>query len=105
MKTKEYNQFINVMDIEPPPTRMYAKMVETSRNWFMLHQTLATMEANKASLEMCKQFMYVELNREGGPRWHIMNRLYKRYSNLRRKIETVAMMKCLPEHADAAAAA
>jgi hypothetical protein len=96
MKTKDYTKFTDMLGIYPPK-RASETLEAECRNWFLLHPALASLEASTASLETCRAYMYIELNREGGPRHHIMDRLYKRFSNLRRELETSAMAALLPE--------
>jgi hypothetical protein len=97
VKPRDYKTFIDTMGIAPPPDRQHNLVCSVTRNWALLHPALAALNADKAGLDACKHMMYVELNREEGPRWHIMDRLYKRFSNLRREMETTAMMKLLPD--------
>ena len=102
MTSKDYRKFEALMELCPPPKNKMASIEQASRNWYLLYQELAKMKASDASLNTCRHFMYVELNREEGPRYHIMDRLYKRFSNLRREIETSAMLVLIPEAAEAA---
>ena len=91
MKKQDYRQFTELLGVAPPPKAKQAEMEQTLRNWLLLHPVLATLQANAGGLKTCSQLMYVELQREDGPRFHVMDRLYKRYSNLRREMETSAM--------------
>jgi hypothetical protein len=61
------------------------------RNWMQLYPLLSTMTPCEESLQACRELMVTELARDTGPRDHIMDRLYKRFSNLRRDMETTAM--------------
>jgi hypothetical protein len=97
MNKRDYMKFTGLLEIVPPKKTQFAAMTAACRNWFLLHPELARMQASEDSLLVCRQYMYIELNREEGPRAHIMDRLYKRYSNLRREIETAAMATLLPE--------
>jgi hypothetical protein len=88
---KDYRNFCGLLEITPPPKTRVAEMERTLRNWLVLHPVLAEMAPTQESLRRCGHYMHMEMAREEGPRPHIMNRLYKRYSNLRREIETTAM--------------
>lgn len=104
MNKRDYMKFTGMLGVVPPKKTQLAAMTLACRNWFLLHPELARLQADEAGLTTCSQFMYIELNREEGPRPHIMDRLYKRYSNLRREMETAAMGALLPEAVDAEAA-
>lgn len=104
MKTRDLKIFTAMLGVAPPAERAASDMEYAVRNWFHLHPALAKLQADQKGLDVCRQFMHLELSREGGPRRHIMDRLYKRYSNLRREIETAAMEKLLPEADDRVAA-
>ena len=101
MQAKQFNKFVALMDIKPPTLKQAVYAEASTQNWALLHPVLAKLEANDAGLETCRRLMHVELLREGGPRFHIMDRLYKRFSNLRREIETSAMLELLPEECEA----
>lgn len=101
MNKRDYMKFTALLEVVPPKKAQFAAMAHSCRNWFLLHPELAKLRANDAGLLLCRQYMHIELNREEGPRPHIMDRLYKRFSNLRREIETAAMDALLPEMADA----
>jgi hypothetical protein len=104
MNKRDYMKFCALLEIVPPKKTQVAFMTHACRNWFLLHPELARLQADEASLTVCRQYMYIELNREEGPRAHIMDRLYKRFSNLRREIETTAMGTLLPAEEERAAA-
>jgi hypothetical protein len=93
---RDYMKFSAMLEVVPP-RKNSAAMVAACRNWFLLHPRLAELEPNEAGLNVCRQYMHIELNREEGPRAHIMDRLYKRFSNLRREMETHAMAALIPE--------
>lgn len=104
MNKRNYMKFTGMLGVVPPKKTQMAAMSHACRNWFLLHPELAKLRANEEGLTICTQYMYIELNREEGPRSHIMDRLYKRYSNLRREIETAAMSTLVPEGEERAAA-
>lgn len=93
---KAYERFVALMEVIPPKPRNQNAMIESGKNWFLLHPELAALPASEFGLNKIREYMWIELNREEGPRHHIMDRLYKRFSNLRREIETNAMMALLP---------
>lgn len=97
MNKRDYAKFEKLLALVPPRKSEAAAVQYACRNWALLHPELAALEATPAGLDRCREFMHVELHREGGPRIHIMDRLYKRFSNLRREIETSAMGLLLPE--------
>jgi len=97
MSKRDYAKFEAMVELIPPKPAQAAGMERDVRNWALLHPRLAVLKANEAGLNVCRQFMHVELNREEGPRWHIMDRLYKRFSNLRREMETAALAPLMPE--------
>jgi hypothetical protein len=97
MKARDLNKFIALVGITTPKANALDAAVVNVKNWALLHPVLADLEANEAGLNVCRLHMYAELYREEGPRYHIMDRLYKRFSNLRREIETSAMNVLLPE--------
>lgn len=97
MNKRDYAKFETLLALVPPRKADAAAVAYACRNWALLHPELAALDATPASLTRCREFMYVELHREGGPRYHIMDRLYKRFSNLRREIETASMGALLPE--------
>jgi len=97
MNKRDYMKFEAMMEIVPPRKTAASAMILACRNWFLLHPELAKLEANEAGLNACRQYMHIELNREEGPRAHIMDRLYKRFSNLRREMETDAMAALIPD--------
>lgn len=101
MNKRDYMKFCALLEVVPPKKTQFAAMTAACKNWALLHPELARMQADENSLTVCRQYMYIELNREEGPRAHIMDRLYKRFSNLRREIETNAMFALLPEEAEA----
>lgn len=104
MKKRDYMKFTSMLGVVPPKKTQVAAMTLACRNWFLLHPELAKLQADEDGLTACSQYMYIELNREEGPRPHIMDRLYKRYSNLRREMETAAMGALLPEGEERVAA-
>ena len=104
MDNRKYKKFVGMLGVVPPKKAQLPAMTHACRNWFLLHPELARLRANEEGLTICTQYMYIELNREEGPRPHIMDRLYKRYSNLRREMETAVMDLLLPEEEDRAAA-
>lgn len=104
MNKRNYMKFVGMLGVVPPKKAQLPAMTHACRNWFLLHPELARLRANEEGLTICAQYMYIELNREEGPRPHIMDRLYKRYSNLRREMETAVMDLLLPEEEDRAAA-
>lgn len=99
-KSKDYRAFCALLEITPPPKSRTAEMERVLRNWLLLHPVLAEMSATQDSLRLCTQYMHLELLREDGPRPHIMNRLYKRFSNLRREMETTAMLTLIGYEAE-----
>lgn len=102
MNKKAYERFVALMEVIPPKPRNQAVMAESAKNWFLLHPELAALPASEFGLNKIREYMWIELNREEGPRHHIMDRLYKRFSNLRREIETNAMLALLPAPAEEA---
>jgi hypothetical protein len=98
MNARSYKKFEALVELVPPKPSQVATMVATSKNWALLHPILAKLDCDAAAMNVCRQYMHVELHREEGPRFHIMDRLYKRFSNLRREMETSAMMALLPEY-------
>lgn len=105
MNKRDYQKFTALLEVVPPKKTQLAYMTHACRNWFLLHPELAKLHADESSLTVCRQYMYIELNREEGPRAHIMDRLYKRFSNLRREIETHAMAALLPVEEESVEAA
>lgn len=103
MDMRDYKKFSTLMGLVPPRLAQRAAMSIACRNWFLLHPELARLQADEAGLTVCRQYMHLELNRLDGPRAHIMDRLYKRFSNLRRETETRAMATLLPEKEQEAA--
>lgn len=103
MDKKQLTKFEAMVELIPPKKTQAAAMANESKNWFLLHPKLALLEPNEAGLNVCRQYMHVELNRDGGPRAHIMDRLYKRFSNLRREMETSVMYALLPQPENIAA--
>jgi hypothetical protein len=93
-------KFCALLEVVPPKKTQMASMAAACKNWALLHPELARLHADESGLTVCRQYMYIELNREEGPRAHIMDRLYKRFSNLRREIETGTMAALLPEVAE-----
>ncbi len=97
MNKKQYERFAALVELIPPKPRNQNALAETCRVWFNLHPMLADLKPTEASLNTIRECMWIELNREEGPRHHMMDRLYKRFSNLRREMETDAMLALLPE--------
>lgn len=104
MNKRNYAKFTAMLGVVPPKKTQLAAMTHACRNWFLLHPELAKLRADEEGLTLCSQYMHIELNREEGPRYHIMDRLYKRYSNLRREMETAAMGSLIPEGEERVAA-
>lgn len=104
MNKRDYTKFSTLMGLVPPKRAQLAAMTIACRNWCLLHPELARLQADEASLMVCRQYMHLEANRPDGPRAHIMDRLYKRFSNLRREMETRAMAVLLPAEEEQEAA-
>lgn len=100
MTKKQFDRFAALIGIQQPKPRAIAALTEVSKNWFLLHPHLKVLQATESDLGKIRDIMWVELNREGGPRAHIMDRLYMRYSSLRREMETSAMQALIPEYED-----
>lgn len=94
---KEHSKFVELLGIVAPPAKLENGISLKLSNWVLLHPELAEIEPTLNGLKTIKHYMHLELNRDDGPRFHIMDRLYKRYSNLRREMESAAMALCLPE--------
>jgi hypothetical protein len=94
MTQRNYEKFNALIGLVPAKS---SSVRDACRNWAVLHPKLASLQANEQGLKACRQMMYTELNRDGGPRFYIMDRLYKRFSNLRREMETSSMMSMLPD--------
>ena len=93
---KELQRFVNLLEVVPPPPRNLRAMTEACRAWHTLHPELARLEADETGLLACRQYMHIEMTRGLGPRMHMMDRLYKRFSSLRREMETNAMVAVIP---------
>lgn len=97
MTKKQFDRFATLLGMQQPKPRAMNALSEISKNWFLLHPHLAALQATEGDLAKIRDIMWVELNREGGPRSHIMERLYMRYSSLRREMETNAMAALIPD--------
>lgn len=93
---KELQRFVNLLGVVPPAPKNLQAMRDACRAWHTLHPELARLEADEAGLLACRQYMHIEMTREYGPRMHMMDRLYKRLSSLRRDMETNAMVAVVP---------
>lgn len=101
---KDIQRFVNLMEVVPPPAKNLRSMTDACRAWHTLHPELARLEADEAGLLACRQYMHIEMTREYGPRMHMMDRLYKRLSSLRREMETNAMVAVVPAVVEAQSA-
>lgn len=101
MSTKKTQRFAALMGLQEVKPRTAAALAEILKTWQLLHPHLAAMNASETSLAKIRDLMAVELAREEGPRAHIMDRLYMRFSSLRREMETTAMAAAVPDYEDA----
>lgn len=100
MVKSAYKRFAATLDVKPLGKATLRRYEDNLRSWATLHPVLRELNPDDASLRTLAQLMSVELMRDGGPRDQIMDRLYKRYSNLRREMETTVMADAMLELAD-----
>ena len=110
MKVKKHE--INGMHpISAPTAKLRQELLADLRNWALLYPKLAALQPDGEGLERCRQYLLIELEEPpahaNGPRDHIVDRLYKRMSNLRRDSETsmlsAAVLRRSGSYEDAAA--
>lgn len=87
-----------------PSTRKSVELLDALTSWNKCHPYLRDMAPTEGSLESVGEMIYLELHREDGARPWMVDRLYMRYSNLRRQYEgyLLSTINATVMHAEAA---
>lgn len=84
MSIKTINDMVSA---NRPPTKLHeAELRGYLENWATLHEFMANMEADPGDLSTLLMLMGIEIASES-PRGYIIDRIYMRFSNLRRDWE------------------
>lgn len=92
--TMSVAEFARRMGIKEPGLLQRQKLKKHLSNWLVAYEFIAGMEASPKSVEIVSQMLLIELSESARP--HVLERLYMRYSNLRREMETAMLHKACP---------
>jgi len=98
---KAVAKFNTALGLTEPTSAQRARLEGVMSNWIAIHEEITNYDGHDRYYDKLRKMMWVELNREEGPRAHIMTRLLGRYQNLRRQQEYKLLEAAVPAVSEA----